>query len=330
MKRYSRRTIVLLLTAFLAIQLHTVTWAQLTLETGAIGEVFFTWQGELSDAGARSHALSRTNAFRGAFDGGWLQSVEILEVTELNTNQTLPFSYVIPTGSARSMPDLRDVVWYYPNPIPSGGKVRLLIRGRLASSAVFSGDETIVEFSYFSNDEVLFILPIGYSVTYSSNPIIIYEKDSRTVASFPRSGSVIALTAKDARKLDDALAPVISRDSNAVVTASDLGVTVVPVTDEAVLEYARNRVNGGITSPVLIDAIASHFRIRSSDADFVVPGRTVIWSINDIIVDGVGGFEEISRQLAIGAEANVNVMTLNEEGRATGSRTVRILAVEKP
>ena len=303
--------------------------AQLTLETGEIGEVFFTWQGELSDAGATAHSLSRMNAFRTAYESGWLQSVEILEITELNTNQSLPFSYVLPSGEARSMPDLQDVVWYYPNPIPSGGNVRLLVRGRLVSEAVYRGDSTRIEFSYASNDEVLFVLPIGYAVTYSSNPIIVYEKDLRTVASFPRTNGRIALTAKDARMFDDALSPVNSCESRAGATPSDHGLSVSAVHDEALLEYARNRVNGAITSPVLIEDVQAPSRIRTSDRDYVVPGRTVVWSINDEIVDGPEEFERLDRQLPIGYEAVIGIIMLGEEGQVTGSRTIRITAAEE-
>lgn len=311
----------------LLIVLAPVAWAQLTLETAEHGEVYFTWQGTHSAAGATRLSLSALAAFKVAYEGDWFHSVEILEITELNTNQALPFSYVIPTGSARNAPDLRDVTWYYPNPIPSGGNVRLLIRGRIVSDAVFSGDEARIDLQYATdNQEVLFVLPIGFAITYSSNPIIIYEKDSRTVASFPQTRSRIALTAKDARRMDDVLPPVISRESTAVVRVSDLGISVVPVTDEAVLTYARNRVNAAITAPVLIEALDDPSRIRAADRDHVIPGRTVIWHVNDVIVNGSEGFAEINRQLAINAEARLGVILLAADGRASSSRVVHMRA----
>jgi len=307
-----------------------MAWAQLTLETAGLGEVYFTWQGTHSSAGATRLSLGQLAAFKPAFEGNWFESVEVLEITELNTNQTLPFSYVIPSGSARNSPELRDVTCYYPNPIPSGGNVRLLIRGRLAAESVFSGDEARIDLSYVSdNQEVLFILPPGFAVTYSSNPIIIYEKDSRTVASFPSTRSRIALTAKDARTMDDVLPPVISRESRAVVRISDLGIEVMPVTDDAVLTYARNRVNGAITAPVLIDTLENPERVRAADRAHVIPGRTIIWHINDVLVNGVGDYADISRQLAIGAEARLGVILLAEDGRATSSRVIHIVASQQ-
>lgn len=315
---------------YLLVAFAPMAWAQLTLETADLGEVYFTWQGTHSSAGATSLSLSHLAAFKVAFEGNWLQSVEILEITELNTNQVLPFSYVIPSGSARNSPDLLDVTWYYPNPIPSGGNVRLLIRGRLTAESVFSGDEARIDLAYASdNQEVLFVLPVGFAVTYSSNPIIIYEKDSRTVASFPQTRSRIALTAKDARRMDDVLPPVISRESSAVVRISDLAISVVPLADEEVLTYARNRVNGAITAPVLIDALEDPTRIRSADRDHVIPGRTVIWHINDVLVEGVEGFAEINRQLAIDAEARLGVILLAEDGRPLSSRVIHIRAGQR-
>lgn len=310
----------------LSLTLISFGTAQLTLETGEIGEIFFTWQGELDDARATAHRLSRMDAFRYAFDDGLISSLEILEITELNTNQRLAFNYVLLRSDAPPVPGLSDVIWYYPNPIPAGGEVRLLVRGRIESTAVFRGDAERIEFAFRSSDEVLFVLPTGYAVTYSSNPIIVYEKDARTVASFPRTSSPIALIAKDARTLDAGAAPIISREANAIETESALDLEVGPVDDEAVLAYARDRVNRGITEPVMLVDLEDPFSVREQDRPYMIPGRTVIWSVNDVIVSGTDDFARLEEMLAIGFEANLGIIMINEEGNPSGSRTIRMTA----
>jgi len=116
-------------------------FGELTLETGdSMGEMYFLLQVRLTSSGAKSHRLSGMSAFSRAYQERLIDTLEILEIREMNTDQNLPFTYIpVRSGSSSKGPELMDIAWYYPNPIPSGGEAKVMVRGKFVSSRVYSG-----------------------------------------------------------------------------------------------------------------------------------------------------------------------------------------------
>jgi hypothetical protein len=207
--------------------LSATVFAELTLETGENpGELYFLWQDTLTSSGARSHRLSEMSAFTYGYSKALIQSLEILEVRELDTDQELRFNYVVPKNSPEEK-TLRDVVWYYPNPIPSGGRVRVQIRGHMVAPRVYRSEPDKVEINYESREGTFVIIPLGYALTYANNPVIVYEKNARTVCSF--RNSPLSIIAKNTSSLAETnRPPAISRNVLSVPSISKVQMEVAP------------------------------------------------------------------------------------------------------
>lgn len=298
---------------------------ELTLETGEkSGEVYFLWQATLNEVAARSHRLSGMPSFERVYSKGLLEKLLISEIREMDTDKPLEFNYVLPPRYGLSA-ELRDVAWYYPHPIPAGGRVRVQIRGKMIAPKIYSGDSTHFRISYETRASCFVVIPLGFAVTYCSSPIVIHEKNSHTVCAF--TGPEVALMARHLSVVGGgSAAPVIRRESYATPIRSKLPFRVEPCEDRRVLDAALRSLNGSV--PVVFAGFdESSPETRWAAPGSWRPGETLIWRINGIVLHGPQEFEAVSSQLAIGETAIIHHVERTTQGAIAPKGPVKVTVV---
>ena len=303
---------------------------ELTLEPGdQPGEVYFLWHASLNDVGARMHRLSEMASFERVFAKALIDRLEINEIRELDTDRRLPFNYVIPPRTGIDKP-LRDVAWYYPHPIPVGGRARVQVRGKMIAPRIFSGDSTRIRIDYETRADCFIVIPMGFTVSYCGSPIVIHEKNAHTICAF--SSPEISLIAKNVRTLPTAAdTPVVPRDRRAEPIRSRLPLSVEACRDPQLLDAAARSLNG--SQPVMLTGFEpGSYSNDQAALDELVPGQTLIWRIGHVVIRGLDHFQQVASQLPIGRTVAVHHVRSTEQGAIApvGSLQVTVEAAEDP
>lgn len=305
------RRIIATLIPMLAIA-PSVCAEELTLEPGdQSGEVYFLWQASLNDVGARSHKLSEMASFERVFSKALIDRLEINEIRELDTDRTLPFNYVIPPRTGIDQP-LRDVAWYYSHPIPAGGRARVQVRGKMIAPRIFTGDSTRIRIDYETRADCFIVIPMGFTVSYCSSPIVIHEKNAHTICAF--SSPEISLIARNVRTLPTAAeTPVVPRDRRAEPIQSRLPLRIEACRDPQLLDAAARSLNG--SQPVMLTGFETGSNpIERAALDELVPGQTLIWRIGHVVIRGPDHFQQVASHLTIGRTVAVHHVRATEQG----------------
>ncbi len=323
------RLIIATLIPMLAIA-PTVCAEELTLEPGDnSGEVYFLWQASLSDVGARTHKLSDMASFERVFAKALIDRLEINEIRELDTDRMLPFNYVLPPRTGVDKP-LRDVAWYYSNPIPAGGRARVQVRGKMIAPRIFNGDSTRIRIDYETRADCFIVIPLGFTVSYCSSPIVIHEKNAHTICAF--SSPEISLIAKNVRTLPiGGESPVVPRDRQAEPIQSRLPLRIEACRDPQLLDAAARSLNG--SQPVLLTGFEPVSNpLEQAALDELVPGQTLIWRIGHVVIRGFDHFQQVASQLPIGRPVAVHHVRSTEQGAIApvGSVQITVEAAELP
>jgi len=199
------------------------------------------------------------------------------------------------------------------------------IRGRMEAPKVYHSEPNKVEINYESREGTFVILPLGYALTYGNNPVIVYEKNARTVCSF--KNSPLSLIAKSI----DSLAatkkpPAISRNVLAAPSISKIQMEVDAVENPEILASSKQRLRGA--TPVWYVSADEN---AISDASILQPKETLIWKVNNIIINGVDDFHYITEHSEIGSDLELALAKADEKGRVRSTATVkiRVISVDK-
>ncbi len=318
-----------------AVAIASLALADFTLEIGdKPNEVFFLWQGTYSTEGGQFDNLARVPALKMAYQKDLIEEIEILEVRELDTDQPLPFNYVS-KGNAAAGSKLQDVVWYYPNPIPRGGRARVQIRGRMVAPKVYTGSGSMIEVKFESMEDVFVVAPVGFSLTYCNIPIIVYEKNARTVASFKASadakaggtnqaeaGGLICLRAKSVESLlASQQPPAIDRVPRAKVISSRIPIEVKPCEQPVVLESAYKVLEK--SKPVFVASVEQGY-FRESDLEKLRAGGALVWKVGDQVVVGEESFRRAVSHLVIGSKVKVYLAKIGDGNQVTSVEPVEV------
>lgn len=174
--------------------------------------------------------------------------------------------------------------------------------------------------TFSSGESVFAIIPLGFALTYCNSPIIVYEKNARTVCSF-QSGE-ISLIAKIVNALAATKAPpTISRDQAAKATVSRLPVTVRANDNAAVGAAAQKQLSG--SQPVVLTQVAQD-SVSPDDMKKFTAGTTLVWKVNEVVVIGPEGFNLISGSLEIGSKATLYLAEGLPDGNVKSTTTMSV------
>jgi hypothetical protein len=199
----------------------------------------------------------------------------------------------------------------------------VLIRGYFIAPKVFSKAKERVEIKYTSQEGVFAIIPFGFALTYCNSPIVVYEKNARTVCSF--GPGEISLVAKNVSALAATESPpAIRRDAVAKAVLSRLPLTVRACKDTVILTVAKEQLSG--SQPVVFADVPKD---ALTDEDFkkVKMDTTLIWKVNDVIVVGLQGFNFICGHLEIGSTATLYLAEQQPDGSVNSIGTVSVLVL---
>ena len=213
-----------------------------------------------------------------------------------------------------------------PNPIPSGGRARVQIRGRLISEKVYSGTGKKIDINYEAGEDVFVIVPYGFAVTYCNTPIVVYEKNARTVCSF--KAGALSIRAKDVKTEKVAkLGPTISRDTLSKPIISTIPISVVACEIKAVLDAAPTKLSGSV--PVIFKGLQDNF-LTPEQAVRLKPGETLIWKVSNSVINGLEGFRALVGGLKIGGTVTLELAEVdpNKGLVTTGSVVVPVRAAK--
>ena len=104
--------------------------------------------------------------------------IEVIEVIEKNTAQKLVYK-IMPAPKANT---LQAVKFYFPNPIPKGGNYIVEITVEAQTNNITKDEQGRYVFTYeTSHNNAFFILPKGHAIVFCNYPVLVYEREGRTV-----------------------------------------------------------------------------------------------------------------------------------------------------
>ncbi|MBM9518740.1 hypothetical protein JWG39_02765 [Desulforhopalus vacuolatus] len=112
-------------------------------------------------------------------------SLKNISVIEKNTEQELDF-VVVKAPKAQNYEALKIE---YPNPIPKGGNYKLQISVEATTNGISIDSKGRHVFKYSTVHPTFFILPKGHAIVYSNFPVLVYEKQGKTVVQVKDSGN---------------------------------------------------------------------------------------------------------------------------------------------
>jgi hypothetical protein len=173
------------LMCFLAVLGSASARADVTLEVMNAEKGVFRVTYEVTDETANAEsfilpsALDTRDQRMGSRYWGTFTQMKIEKITERNTGQDL-IGEIVETRADGQIH--RQIRVRYVNPIPRGGHYKLSITFIAASPELcYRDNDGRVVLKYATSHDTFVILPLNHAPIYSSVPVLIYEKNRRTV-----------------------------------------------------------------------------------------------------------------------------------------------------